>query len=94
MLSINKVLLKSLTGPVIEEIKTQLEGEKVLNKLSKVLFSRLLEPAGGMRGSLYGKINCQVGSLFKPLSPLQSQRVLDVLTFAAQTYKLWLSANE
>ena len=98
MSSINKVLLKSMTGPVIEEIKTQLEGEKVLNKSSKDLFSRLLEPAGGMRGSLYGKINGQVGSLFKPLSPLQSQRVinsvLDVLTFAAQTYKVWLSANE
>ena len=42
--------------------------------------------------------NGLVGSLSKPLSPLQSQRVktaaLDVLTTAAQTYEGWLSANE
>ena len=79
---------------VIEEIKTQFQGEKGHNKLSEIPFSRLLEPVGGMRGSLDCKINCQVGSLFKPPSPLQSLRVLDVLTFSAQTYKLFLPDSE
>ena len=92
--SINKVLLKSMMDLIIEEIKTQFQGEKGHNKSSKIPFSRLLEPVGGMRGSLDCKIIYQVGSLFKPPSPLQSLRVLDVLTFSAQTYKLLLSDSE
>ena len=44
------------------------------------------------------KINGQVGSLIKPLTTIQSKRIissaLEVLTSASQTYNSWLSANE
>ena len=93
-----EILLHSMTVPVSDELETQLAGEKALNKASKDLFGRLLGPSGGTGGLLYGKINGLKGSLTKPLSPLQSQRVktaaLEVLTTASETYNGWLSANE
>ena len=36
-----EVLLNSMTVPVSDELETQLDGEKALNKASKDLFGRL-----------------------------------------------------
>ena len=53
-------LLESMTIHISEAMKSQIEGEKALNKSSKDLFGRLLGPERGTGGLLFGKINGQV----------------------------------
>ena len=91
-------LLTSMTVHISEAVKLQLEGEKALNKSSKDVFGRLLGPEKGGGGLLYAKIFGQVGTLVKPLTSTQVDRitssVIEVLDSAFQTYNSWLQANE
>ena len=90
--------MDTLLVHILDAVKLQLEGEKALNKSSKDVFGRLLGPEKGGGGLLYAKIFGQVGTLVKPLTSTQVDRitssVIEVLDSAFQTYNSRLKANE